>query len=93
MDQFLKLFSSQCLVDVLMIFLTHPNESYYQSYIVKTAGYSLMQIQRALKRLEESGLINKNKLGNRFHYSANNKHPAFEDIKRAFFKQFFSEIF
>lgn len=86
MNSFVKLFSNPALVDVLAIFLAHPDEEFYQSSIVESTECALMQVQRALKRLEESGLIEKNKSGNRVYYRANKKHPAFQDIKNALFK-------
>ncbi len=86
MSHFIKLFSNPSLVDVLAVFLTHPDDVFYQSYIVESTGYALMQVQRALKRLEDTGLIEKTKSGNRSHYKANIKHPAFQDIKNALFK-------
>jgi uncharacterized protein len=66
--------------------LTHPDEAFYQSYIVGSTGYALIQVQRALKRLEDIGLIEKTKSGNRSYYKANRKHPAFQDIKHALYK-------
>jgi uncharacterized protein len=86
MNPFIKLFPSPSFVEVLAIFLSHPKEELYQSYIVESTGCALIQVQRALKRIEETGLINKTKSGNRFYYKANEKHPAFENIKQALFK-------
>ncbi len=86
MNSFINLFPNPSFVNVLAIFLTHPDEEFYQSYIVESTGCALMQVQRALKRLESTGLINKIKSGNRSYYKANRKHPAFEDIKRALLK-------
>lgn len=54
--------------------------------IVERTGLALIQVQRALKRLELSGLIEKKKWGHRSYYIANKSHPAFEDIKRALLK-------
>ena len=85
-NPFVKLFSNPALVEVLAIFLAHSNEEFYQSHIVESTGCALMQVQRALKRLEDAGLIEKNKSGNRFYYKANQMHPAFQDVKNALFK-------
>ncbi len=86
MSSFLKLFPSPPFTDVLVFFFTHPNEEAYQSQIVHFTGRALIQIQRALKRLEDTGLIVKNKQGNRIYYKAKQLHPAFDDIKKALFK-------
>jgi predicted nucleotidyltransferase len=86
MAEILNIFSNKPLVDVLIHFFLHPEEEFYQAHIVKTTGHALMQIQRALKRLENAGLITKSQNGNRVYYKANRTHPAFEDIKRLLFK-------
>lgn len=86
MNPIVKLFPSPSFVNILALFLTHPNEEFYQSHIAESSGCALIQTQRALKRLEETGLINKIKSGNRSYYKANQQHPAFEDIKKALYK-------
>ncbi|WP_068471482.1 nucleotidyltransferase domain-containing protein [Candidatus Protochlamydia phocaeensis] len=86
MNSFIKLFPSPSFVAVLTLFLAHPEEEIYQSRIVEVTKCALVQVQRALKRLEETGLITKTKSGNRIYYKANRRHPAFEDIKKALFK-------
>lgn len=86
MNLFIKLFPNPSLAKILSIFLSQPDEEFYQASLTKTTGCALIQVQRALKRLEDTELINKTKSGHRFYYKANKKHPAFEDIKRAFYK-------
>lgn len=86
MENFIKLFPNPSFAKVLGMFLIHPEEEYYQTYISEKTGTALIQVQRALKRLEESGLVKKHKSGNRNYYKANRTHPAFEDIKKAFLK-------
>jgi uncharacterized protein len=86
MASFIKLFPNPSFVAVLTLFLTHPDEEIYQSRIVDFTKCALIQVQRALKRLEDTGLITKTKSGNRVYYKANRVHPAFEDIKRALLK-------
>lgn len=86
MNPFIKLFPSPSFVAVLNLFLAHPDEEFYQSRIVEMTQCALVQVQRALKRIEEAGIITKIKSGNRIYYKANRLHPAFEDIKKALFK-------
>lgn len=80
------LFPSPCVVDVLCLFLTKMDEQFYQRQIADITGYELRQVQNALGRIEESGLIGHEKNGNRVYYFAETKHPAFEDLVRAFLK-------
>jgi predicted nucleotidyltransferase len=86
MTSFMKFFPNPTFVDILVLFLMHPEQERYQSSIVTSTGKALMQVQRILKRLEETGLITKVMRGNRAYYRANRKHPAFEDIKRVLLK-------
>jgi len=68
------------------LFLLHPEEEFYQRDIAETTGNALLQVQRALKRIERAGLVNKTKRGNMVYYKADRMHPAFEDLKRVFLK-------
>jgi predicted nucleotidyltransferase len=86
MSSFAALFPSPVLVDVLCLFLMHPEEAYYQRSLAEKTGHSLAQVQYALERIEEAGLVSKKKSGNRLYYRAERSHPAFEDLKRAFLK-------
>lgn len=86
MGSLVKIFPSKSFVDVLLLFLLHPDEKMYQSAIVKSTGKALMQVQRILKRLEDAGLVLRSKHGNRVYYQANRDNLALEDLKRALMK-------
>ncbi len=86
MTSLAALFPSPVVVDILTLFLTQPGEEYYQRSLAEKTGYSLAQVQYALERIEESGLVNKKKSGNRLYYRAEKRHPAFEDLKQVFLK-------
>lgn len=86
MDPFVNLFPSRSFADILCMLVVHPDEEFYQAHIAKATGYAVVQVQRALKRLEAAGLISKSRSGNRVYYKANQNHSAFEDIKRALLK-------
>jgi uncharacterized protein len=81
-----ELFPNLALVKVLSLFLLHPEEEFYQRDIAETTGNALLQVQRALKRIERTGLVTKTKRGNMVFYKAERMHPAFEDLKRVFLK-------
>jgi len=81
-----ELFPNPALVRVLSLFLLHPEEEFYQRDIAETTGNALLQVQRALKRVERAGLVTKTKRGNIVYYKADRMHPAFEDLKRVFLK-------
>lgn len=86
MNTFLKLFANPSLAETLGLFLLNPEEEFYQSDIVKKTGHALMQVQRALRILEEIGLISSVKRGRMVYYKTVRTHPGFEDLKNLFFK-------
>lgn len=81
-----ELFPNPALVEVLSLFLLHPENEFYQRGIAEATGGALRQVQRALKRIERAGLVSKTKRGNMVYYKAERTHPAFEDLKRVFLK-------
>ncbi len=76
-----RLFPNKALLDVLGLLLLHPGEEFYQSEIVRNTGQSLLQVQRALRRIEDSGLARATRRGNRIYYTANRDHPVHEEMK------------
>ena len=86
MHSFIKIFPSPSFVDVLTYFVLHSAENLYISSLVEGTGAALMQVQRAIKRLEAAGLIIKEKCGKKTYYHTNRNHPALENIKHALVK-------
>lgn len=86
MSSLIELFPNPTLVKVLSLFLMHPEEEYYQRDIVERTGSGLLQVQRALKRMERAGLVSKTREGNRVYYTTERAHPAFQDLQRVFLK-------
>ena len=86
MSSLTELFPNPALVKVLSLFLMHPEEEYYQRDIAERTGSGLLQVQRALRRIERAGLVTKTREGNRVYYTAEREHPAFQDLQRVFFK-------
>lgn len=83
MPNFAKLFPNPAVMEALVVFAKNPDAEFYQTQIVEATTSSLMQIQRALSRLEETGLVKKKSVGNRNYYRANRSHPGFEGIRQA----------
>ncbi len=81
-----RLFASETLVALLEVFLTRPDESFYQKELADAVRARLYLVQRELARLEKTELISKVRRGNRVYYRANRAHPVFEELKRAFLK-------
>ena len=73
-------------MEVLSKLLMNAGNEYYQRELVDLTGGTLLQVQRALRRIEEAGLLEKTRRGNRVYYTANQGHPVFEDLKRVALK-------
>ena len=81
-----ELFSSSTMADLLKVFFLHTGEEFYQRELSRLTGDSLYLVQRELARLERTGLIKKDRRGNRVYYQAQEENPAFLDLKRFFIK-------
>jgi predicted nucleotidyltransferase len=81
-----ELFVSSTMTDLLKVFFLHPGEEFYQRELARLTGNTLYLVQRELARLERSGIVQKERRGNRVYYRAQEKNPAFLDLKRFFIK-------
>lgn len=81
-----KLFPNATILDVLSRLLLNPGRDFYQAELVAKTGRALLQVQRALQRIEAAGLATRARRGNRVYYQAERDHPAFEDLKRVLLK-------
>ncbi|MES2272790.1 MAG: nucleotidyltransferase domain-containing protein [Chlamydiota bacterium] len=79
-----NLFANQTLVQLLGHFFINPAEEVCQSRLVSITGKRLIQVQRALKALEKSGLISTKRRDRKVSYKAERSHPAFEELKKVF---------
>ncbi len=85
-DPITRIFPSPTLVEVLAILLLNPAREFYQAEVVSETGHSLLQVQRALQRIEKAGLAARTRKGNRVYYMARRTHPGFEDLRRLLLK-------
>ncbi len=86
LSSIVRLFPNPTLPAVLSLLCLHPDGEFYQREIVEQTGGSTLQVQRALKRIEQAGLLRKSRRGNRVYYSAEVLHPAFSDLKNTLLK-------
>lgn len=80
------MFASDTLVALLRVLLLRPEAAFYQRELADAAGTGLFAVQRELARLERAGLVVRTPRGNRIYYTADRRHPAFEDLKRVVVK-------
>ena len=86
MSSILKLFANPTLAEILGLLFLNPDEEFYQLDLAKRTQKALIQVQRALKILEEIGLVSSTRRGRMIYYKIVKSHPAFEDLKRLFLK-------
>lgn len=66
---------------VLALIFGHPERSFYASEIVRNVHSGTGAVQRELSRLEHSGLVSVERIGNQKHYRANRKSPIFRELR------------
>lgn len=81
-----RLFPNPAVLDILALLLLHPERQFYQREIAQLTRCTVLQAQRALKRIDDAGLVEKRRAGNRVYYRAQRDHPVFEDLKRVVIK-------
>lgn len=78
------LFSSAARVQVLQLFLLHPESQFYQREIERETGQPIRAVQREVKRLEEIGLLTRSTEGNRVFYELNPEFPLRAELTALF---------
>jgi predicted nucleotidyltransferase len=71
---------------VLRVFFVQPDRSFYASELIRDAGTGSGAAQRELARLEASGLIVAQRIGNQKHYRANAESPLFAELRNIVLK-------
>jgi predicted nucleotidyltransferase len=66
---------------VLALIFSHPERSFYTSEIVRKVHSGVGAVERELSKLERSGLVSIERIGNQKHYRANQAAPIFEDLR------------
>ena len=66
---------------LLALIFIHPEESFYTRQIVKALRSGTGAVGRELAKLEQSGLVSVERIGNQKHYRANRSAPIFEELQ------------
>jgi len=66
---------------IILLFVYNPKDSFYINQIARLVETSAGNVQRELKKLEESGLLSKEKKGNSTYFKINANSPLFNDFK------------
>lgn len=65
---------------VLGLIFAHPNRSFYTSEIIRAVDSGTGAVERELSRLQKSGLVSVERIGNQKHYRANRQSPIFAEL-------------
>jgi predicted nucleotidyltransferase len=66
---------------VLGLLFGQPDRSFYATEVMKRAGTGSGAAQRALAKLETSGLVTVHRVGHQKHYQANSTSPLFHELQ------------
>ena len=66
---------------VLALIFGHPERTFYTSEIVRNIHSGTGAVQRELSRLQRSGLVSVERVGNQKHYRANRSSPIFDELQ------------
>jgi predicted nucleotidyltransferase len=66
---------------VLALIFGHPERSFYTSEIVRHVNSGVGAVERELAKLQNSGLVDVERIGNQKHYRANTMSPIFEELR------------
>lgn len=81
-----QLFTSKARIQLLKLFLMNPERDYYLRETAGLTGLPVNAVQREVKKLEKSGLLEKNARGNRVYLRANRNSPIFEEMRSIIMK-------
>src|SRR6202158_2728757 len=66
---------------VLALIFGHPERSFYTSEIIRGVRSGVGAVERELSRLQRSGLVTVERVGNQKHFRANRDAPIFEELR------------
>jgi predicted nucleotidyltransferase len=66
---------------VLALIFGRPDRSFYTSEIVRNIRSGTGAVERELSRLQQSGLVSAERIGNQKHYRANQQSPIFAELQ------------
>lgn len=72
--------TSKVRIKIIELMLSDVSEMYHVRGIVRKVGEEINAVRRELKRLEEAGLLSKEKRGNRIYFWVRQEYIFFEDL-------------
>ncbi|MCL7451719.1 MAG: hypothetical protein M8467_01585 [Anaerolineae bacterium] len=74
------LFSSGARVQILRLFLLHPDRQFYQRELERETEQPIRAVQREVARLSEIDLLLRSEEGNRVYYQVNPDFPLLDEL-------------
>lgn len=81
-----SLISSKSRRDILALFLSHPDEEYYQNQLASVTGHPIRAIQRELANLTDAEIVAKKNVYGRVLYTINKDCVIYQELRDIFLK-------
>lgn len=81
-----QIITSKARLELLKLILMNPERDYYLREAASQTGLPVHAVQREVEKLEKSGLLEKNRRGNRVYLRANSASPIFEEMRSIIMK-------
>jgi len=78
------LFSSTARVQILQLFLLHPDRQFYQREVERATEQPIRAVQREVMRLADIGLLSRSEEGNRVYYRIDPGFPLLAPLTALF---------
>lgn len=72
--------------ELLRIFMTNPEQSFYMQEIGRIIGKKPGVFQRTINNMEKEGILSSQYQGNARYFRANKQYPLYEELKSIIFK-------
>ncbi|MCZ7662698.1 MAG: nucleotidyltransferase domain-containing protein [Thermoleophilia bacterium] len=80
------LITSKARRTILTLFLTHPEERFYQKQLIRQLGMSSSLVQKELRKLEEIGFVTSSREANTRFFAVNKDFPLYQELKSIVYK-------
>jgi len=80
------LITSKVRLKLVVLFLTHPEERFYQKQLIRDIGLSSAQLQSELRKLKEAGFLTSTREANTRYFQVNKRNPVYPELKSIVFK-------
>lgn len=71
---------------LIILFLTHPEQRYYQTQLIRDFEFPSSLVQSELKKLTEAGILRSEKEANIRYFQVNKSFPIYNELKSIVYK-------